>query len=440
MLTNCTPAQSQAETRKSAKSNFGTWGWFTVFFSFFSFMFAGNLIIDSLNITVTAFSALHGWESSILLSYSTLAGLVAIAGCGILSQCVNRFGVKLVYLFSLLIVAVCCFLWGAVTEIWEYVAILVLVNIFGNGFGFVGGTAIIANWFPKKKGLAMGWATIGFQASAVLLLPVFQFLLDSFDLKTAYRFIGVCLFALALICAVFVKSHPEERGCAPDNDNSHSPEEYLRLHTEAMEYAKSSPFTVGKLLKTRQMWQIGIINGLIQLAVTALIAQFIPHMVTCGISESNALTIYAAAAVLGGVGSYLWGVLDYRIGVKKATVWMCVMHAAAGIAFALTESGICTSRGFLYFSALLVAAILGVSSNFLGSFTATVFGRYDYARAFSVIYMLVCGLRALSFVTVGGLAAVTGNYTASYIATAVLSVIALLVTLRTDDRCIGRLY
>lgn len=440
MLTELTSGDQRPETAKSAKSNFGTWGWFTVLFAFLSFMFAGNLIIDSLNITITAFSALHGWEASVLLSYSTLAGLTAIIGCGILSRCVNRFGVKAVYLVCLIIVAVCCFLWGAVSTVWQYVTILVLVNIFGNGFGFVGGTAIIANWFPRKKGLAMGWATIGFQASALLLLPAFQTLLNRYDLKTSYRFIGVCLFALALVCAVFVKSHPEDRGCTPDNDSTFSPEEYRQMHVRAMEYAKNSPFTVKRLLKTRQMWQIGIVNGLVQLAVTALIAQFIPHMVRCGISEANALAVYSIAAILGGLGSYLWGVLDYQIGVKKATIWMCVMHAVTGVAFALAAGGVCTSRGFLYFSALLIAAILGVSSNYLGSFTATVFGRYDYSRAFSVIYMLVCGLRALSFATVGGLAMLTGSYTASYIVTAALSVIALLVTLGIDDSCIGRLY
>lgn len=181
---------------KSANSNFGPWGWFIILFALLSFMFAGNLIVDGLNITVAAFTELRGWESGVLLSCSTVAGLVAIVGCVILSNCVCRFGVKAVYCVSLAVVCCCCMVWGSVTQLWQYILILILVNVFGNGFGFVGGTAILANWFPQKKGLAMGWATIGFQASAVALLPAFQWLLERYNLKVAYRLMGLCLLAL----------------------------------------------------------------------------------------------------------------------------------------------------------------------------------------------------------------------------------------------------
>ena len=89
---------------KSANSNFGPWGWFIILFALLSFMFAGNLIVDGLNITVAAFTELRGWESGVLLSCSTVAGLVAIVGCVILSNCVCRFGVKAVYCVSLAVV------------------------------------------------------------------------------------------------------------------------------------------------------------------------------------------------------------------------------------------------------------------------------------------------------------------------------------------------
>ena len=35
---------------------------------------------------------------------------------------------------------------------------------------------------------------------------------------------------------------------------------------------------------------------------------------------------HVAVFGLGGVGSYLGGLLDQKVGVKKATVWMCLMH------------------------------------------------------------------------------------------------------------------
>lgn len=429
--------QNSPSQSKGTRSNFGAWGWFTILFAFFSFMFAGNLIVDGMNITVSAFAELRGWESGVLLSFSTVAGLISIVGCVVLSDCVGRYGVKLVYCVSLAIVAVCCMFWGAVTEIWEYVIILILVNVFGNGFGFVGGTAILSNWFPQKKGLAMGWATIGFQASPILMLPIFSWIMNRFDLTIAYQGVGICLFLLLIMCVVLVKSNPEERGCAPDNDWTHTLEEYKVLHQKAIDYERNHHLTKLQLLKTKQMWQIGIVNGLAQMAITVLIVQFIPNMINCGFSSNTATMIYSVASIVGGVGSYLWGVLDQKIGVKKATVWMCAMHALGGLIFAVAASKIVGGMVIPIVGAFVVGSILGVSSNYVGSFTATVFGRYGYARAFGLVYMVVCALRSAGFALVGSISTVTGSYTLSYILAGILSLTAMLLTLRIDDRCIG---
>lgn len=424
-----------AKESVSVKSDFGAWGWFIVVFAFFSFMFAGNLIVDSLNITVGAFSELNGWEVGQLLSYSTIAGLIAILGAGILSNIASRVGVKIVYCISLFVVACCCMVWGSITSIRQYAVIVVLVNIFGNGFGFVGGTALLANWFPKKKGLAMGWATIGFQASAVILLPLYTYLMSKYDLAMAYRVVGICLFVLLAVCIAFVKSNPEERGCSPDNEHEFSLEEYSEIHEEARRIEKDCHMTTGQLLLTPQVWQIGIVNGLVQLAITVLIVQFIPNLVNCGFDTASATMIYSAASIVGGVGSYLWGVLDQRIGVKKATVAMCIVHTIAGVSFGLASLSV-GGKFIAVFAAFVVGTILGVSSNYVGSFTAQVFGRYSYSAAFALIIMIVTGLRSFGYSLIGVINQATGSNVIAYMISAGLSVLALIITLSTKDDCI----
>ena len=59
--------QVRSSQFQTTRSNFGAWGWFTILFAFFSFMFAGNLIVDGMNITVSAFAQLRGWQSGCLL-------------------------------------------------------------------------------------------------------------------------------------------------------------------------------------------------------------------------------------------------------------------------------------------------------------------------------------------------------------------------------------
>jgi nitrate/nitrite transporter NarK len=423
----------------STKSNFGFWGWFVILFAFLSFMLAGNLIIDSLNITLAAFHQLRGWNTGVLLSYSTIAGMIAVPSAALLGWMVKKFGMRLVYFGSMLIVAVCAFFWGHVTEIWQYALIVILVNIFGDGFGFICGSNLIASWFPTRKGVAMGWATIGFQASAVLVLPVFTLILNHFGLSIAYDGIGIALLAMAVVCLLFLHDNPEDCMCNPDNDHSKSLEEYRIMHEEALQYQKTSPFTIRRLLRTKQMWQLGLVNGFVQLAISALIAQLIPKLEECGVTQPRALLIYSAAAVIGGLFSYLWGMLDAKLGSKTATILMAVSHAVAAFACATTGT-LFDSMGWIYFAALMVAINLGVSSNLVGSFTSTVFGRYDFANAFTPIYMLTVGLRALSFATVGLLYSATGSYTWPYLIAGLLSIAAMIITFFIDDTCIGRRF
>lgn len=423
----------------STKSDFGFWGWFVILFALLAFMLAGNLIIDSLNITLSAFHQLRGWDMGILLSYSTIAGVIAVPGAALLGWLVKKFGTRLVYFSSMLIVAVCAFLWGRVTEIWQYAVIVILVNVFGDGFGFICGSNILASWFPTRKGVAMGWATIGFQASAVLILPLFTLILNHFGLSIAYDGMGIALLVMAAICFLFLRDNPEDCGYNPDNDHSKSPEEFRIMYEEALRYQKTSPFTIRRLLRTKQMWQLGIINGFVQLAISALIAQLIPKLEDCGVTQSRALVIYSAAAVIGGLFSYLWGILDAKIGSKKATILMAASHAMAALACAAAGT-LFFSLGWIYFAALMVAINLGVSSNLVGSFTSTVFGRYDFTNAFTPIYMLTVGLRALSFATVGLLYSATGSYTWPYLVAALFSILAMVITFSIDDTCIGRQF
>ena len=269
------------------------------------------------------------------------------------------------------------------------------------------------------------------------MLPTFSWVMHRFNLRIAYQTVGVCLLVMLLVCIFLVKSDPEEHGCAPDNDWTHTLKEFKVLHEKAVAYEKNHHLTTAQLLKTKQMWQIGVVNGLVQMAITVLIVQFIPNMIACGFSASTSTAIYSVASILGGVGSYLWGLLDQKVGVKKATVWMCLMHAIAGAAFAVAAGHLIEGPAVPLFGAFIVGSILGVSSNYVGSFTATVFGRYGYARAFGLVYMVVCALRSAGYALIGVVQTATGSYTLSYWIAGILSLLALALTFRIDDRCIG---
>lgn len=68
----------------------------------------------------------------------------------------------------------------------------------------------------------------------------------------------------------------------------------------------------------------------------------------------------------------------------------------------------------------------------------TVFGRYDYASASSVIMPINSVVRTFGYAIVGVLASRTGGFTVPYLVLAGCAVVGMLIVATLDDRCVGR--
>ena len=112
--------------------------------------------------------------------------------------------------------------------IWQfYIALMLLVSV---GFALAGpvpNSALIANWFSRNRGTAMGISQFGVTLSGALLIPLFTWLMLTFDWRIALRVfaIGVPIFALPVIWLGIIKT-PKEKGLNPDGDAS-QPEDAL---------------------------------------------------------------------------------------------------------------------------------------------------------------------------------------------------------------------
>jgi OFA family oxalate/formate antiporter-like MFS transporter len=237
---------------------------------------------------------------------------------------------------------------------------------------------------------------------------------------------------LIVIAFLFIKNNPEEAGCFPDNDKNMTKEEADRLFREGEEYARTSPWTVGKLLKSRAVWCISIAYGIIVLITLGVVGQIVPTVMSFGYSEQFAASMMTVCAIIGLIFSYLWGVLDGKMGTKKATVIFFIWTILALLFMVLP------GKWTLFVSLFLLGGFLGAGNNLTTSIVGTVFGRYDFSKAWGVILPLTALIRSCGYAIVGVLAEKTGGYTVPYIVLIVLAVVGMVVLLMLDDTCIGR--
>lgn len=84
--------------------------------------------------------------------------------------------------------------------------------IAGTGVGIAYGVpmAVVARWFPDKKGLAVGLTIIGFGLSPLITAPLAKGLIDAYSVRETLRVLGIAFTLIILAIATTLKMPPKD--------------------------------------------------------------------------------------------------------------------------------------------------------------------------------------------------------------------------------------
>ncbi|WP_258360373.1 MFS transporter [Moorella sulfitireducens] len=396
-----------------ARSNFGAKGWWIIIYSFISFYLYGGATNSALNTVIPMQSAKYGWDPATLLSLSTPAGLIALVVCLFFGKMVAKKGLVNTEIVVLVLAGLSVIWWGSVTTLTGYAIALIVMVCLMNTIQLIGGNMIITNWFPKKKGIAIGWATMGLNVSSATIVLILTKLADALGgIKGALIAFGCVFFVLAIVTKLFVKDYPEQMGAYPDNN----PEEVRKTGTKL-----NTGWTNKLVLKQKETWIMGIANGLYGMITIGFVSQLIPTLLQRGIPKPEALMWMTIASLFGIVGSYTCGYLDQKFGAKKSAVFYGIF-VAIGLIFFLIPNRAC-----LIIFIFMLGFSLGGSNNYPPSMTVQIFGREGSIIAFPIIYTITGVFRSLCYVVLAASLALTGSYTGGYIAYGVFAIVAAIM-------------
>lgn len=417
---------------KNAKSNFGITHWLVIFLMMGFGYFSNGSMNDGLNTYVGLFVDKFGWSSANLLTYSTIAGWVSIIIIIGYTQLARKAGARKTAILSMLLAAVGMFLWGRVQSPTMYFVAILILTASSSGIMVIRNLTI-NNWFPNKSGLALGWATMGPLIATATVLWLINFGGKVMGFTGYFDIMAIGFVVLLLISIFWLKDDPEDKGCFPDNEKSMTKEMARRIHEKGLAYKKTSPWTIKKLLTNKQVWQIGIgVGGLNMLIGNSVMSQLIPSIMSHGFEQTSAMTMMTVGAIVAIPLSYLFGVIDAKKGTRVTVViffaWCAVMLLLLVLPF----------QWAIYPAIIMVGGMIGGSGNIMGAMTTTIFGRYDYANAFAVIYPICVAVRSCSYALIGNLREMTGGYTIPYIVLIIVAILGIINALAIDDKMIGR--
>lgn len=314
---------------------------------------------------------------------------------------------------------ICCVGWMAVMvglgltdNLWIFSACLVLGTGIANALGYQLSPVMISRWFPKRKGIVMGIVTMGIPLCSGMATMIYQTGYHAMGSVGGFLpFIMIAAVALVLLVA-FISDRPEDKGFIPDNGVQVSIKEEQQIK-------KDSIWTTSKLLRTPQVWIHGITLGTQLLFASGLMVQLFPRLLEIGYSPQTAGMMMMASGLLALPGSYLCGVIDSKIGARKAA---CTSYVFGIIAMAANLSGINIG---VWASLVCIGMVVGGAANWPASLCIEEFGD-SFANGYGIIQPIIQLVGAVGPAFFALIAGATGSYRIPYMCGAVLMAAGLI--------------
>jgi len=313
------------------------WGAGTFFYSFTAFF---NPLIDE-----------FGWSYAAI---SLAASLRAMEG-GIASPLVgfatDRLGARRLLILGSLLSGLGFFFLSRIHSLFSFYLWFIFLSVVSSLLFPIPGWTVVANWFTRKRGTALGVLSASIGLGGVLVFLV-NWLIVAYGWRRAMVVIAVGMWVIGLPAALAVRKPP--RAGRPDQD----PEPAGRPEDvpEEIGGAGAEDYTVGQAMRTKAFWMISLTVTVSSMAVHTVTVHVMPHLLDAGL-ERYAASLAASLLVLLSIsGRFLLGNLSGRFQARHLLAVGLLLQAAGVLVLALVQ----TSWGALAFALLFGPGYGGV--------------------------------------------------------------------------------
>lgn len=409
------------------------WGWYVVLGAFLALCLSYG-IRYSFGVFVYPMFTQSGWPMSVI-SVSASVNILVYSITGIVcGRLADRIAPKWMMTFGSVLTAVgFYFLIHARTPWGLYFSYGVLCGIGHACLGMVVCAAAIGKWFIKKRGFALGLASMGIGVGTMIMGPVAGYIVSVYDWQTGFVFFGAVVLVVGVLISQLLMggTTPEARGLRPDGD--------LATREGAGADAgrhEPGPASLASVLTDRRFWTLALCNSV---ATAALMMVFV-HQVAYAVG--NHIGKLEAAAALGVIGLS-------SSGGKVSFGWLCdrladAKHAAA-LGFFVMAVGMgllieADTAAALYLFAVVFGIGYGSMAPLMPYLTADRFGRKVLGSAYGMLIFFVAGIGGSIGPVIGGLIFDrTGSYASAWLLNlALLTAISGLILTLQPAKARGR--
>jgi predicted MFS family arabinose efflux permease len=280
--------------------------------------------------------------------------------------------------------------------------------------GPLAASTLLARWFQRRRGFAMGIAASGAALGGLVLPPILQALIDAFEWRPALRIFAGLLFLITIPAIMLLTiDRPADRNLFPDGDRVTVSGATPRPEPARLQSAASA-------LRNPNFWFITVVLGLIFAGSTALSANLVPLVIEKGITAERAALLLSILSMGSFVGKMAFAGVGDRVDLRL-TLGIGLVLQTLGL-FGFLRAG---DYPFLVAASFVFGLAIGSALPIWGFAVARTFGAANIGRVMGLMTTVVTGFNLSAPLLFGLSFDRTGNYNAALTATMVLLVIAI---------------
>ena len=264
-----------------------------------------------------------GWSRSAIFGASALRGVTAMLSAPLVGGLADRrHGARALLVFSGLVGCASVVAAGTVQQEWEFVVWFGLVgglSSVGQGFLLVGAT--VPKWFVRKRGSALGWASLAGGASPLVMAPAMTALIGGLGWRDAWLALGGLIFLTTVAPAFLLYRQPEDVGLEPDGGPGPASEAASHRPPEVS-------FTLREASHTRTFWVLAFGLAVGSFSLGGLPASIIPIYTDRGFSAEAAALAFTLYGAMSVAARFFWGYFANRFPIRTVLLGVSAYGAA----------------------------------------------------------------------------------------------------------------
>jgi MFS family permease len=362
-----------------------------------------------------------GWSRGLAAVVVLVAGISYAITMPITGILADRYGYKWVLTISTGFLALGMVLSSQIQNLWQLYIFNGLLIGLSISASFAIPVSLVALWFTRRQGLAVGVATLGVSLGTAVIPLLITYLISAVGWRLTFLLADIAVAAICIPSALMMRGPTSaERQELSASDNGPASPGKSQLSGGGLDEGLS----VSEALRTPQFWMLFLVFLFFLLSLGLVMLHIVPYAIDSGMTPLGAATLLTLIGIFGIGGRLVSGLVSDRLGIKPVIVF-CLLVLASGTVWIAFHKDTWTFYSF--------ACIYGVVYSGFVTMMVRIARQVFGAKALGSIFGALMVSDGIGFGVGPWLAGyvfdVTGSYRASFIAVTCGLIAAAILTL-----------